>query len=57
MYFSRDSLRFIYFEIIVCQRLKKMFKPVEQLMLRDLTLARLTFAEWISSLKADDINF
>ena len=37
-----------------------MFKPVEQLirlMLRDLTLARLTFAEWISSLKADDINF
>ena len=37
-----------------------MFKPAEQLirlMLRDLTLARLTFAEWISSLKADDINF
>ena len=29
IYFSRDSLCFIYFDVIICQRLKKKFKLVE----------------------------
>ena len=29
VYFSRDSLCFIYFDVIICQRLKKKFKIVE----------------------------
>ena len=28
-YFSRDSLCFIYFDLFICQRLRKKFKPVE----------------------------
>ena len=29
IYFRRDSLCFIYFDVIICQQLKKKFKPAE----------------------------
>ena len=29
IYFRRDSLCFIYFDVVICQQLKKKFKPAE----------------------------